>query len=504
MAASPEHYHLIVIGSGPAGEKGAVRAAYEDKKVALIERSRVLGGAAAAAGIPAKTLRETALNISGLRQRGLYGIDLHYKNKLDVQTFMYRERKVRASAEQAVVRNLEAHKVQLYTGHASFADPHTIRIDTNPGSTTLTGDVILIATGSRSVRPELFPFEHPHVYDASDILTMSRVPDSLTIVGGGIVGCEYACIFGALGLHVNLVHSRKRLFEFADREISQALERGIRELGINLVMPDRAAQVNASPDRKLIHVSLQSGQQLSSEALLVAVGRASNTDTLCLEKAGITPGKRGLIPVNEHYQTEVSHIYAAGDVIGFPALSSTSMEQGRRAVVHAFNLPNKPSDISSIPYGMWTIPEISTVGETEESAREKGIDYVVGKTRYIHNQRGLVLNDQHGFLKLIFSKKDLTLLGVHIVGQEACELIATGMLALETKATIESFLSLTFNYPSLADMYKYAAYNALGHLRGKVLVPADEPPDQGNNESRSTTPAICPTCGRSVDPEEPR
>jgi NAD(P) transhydrogenase len=459
------HYDLIVIGSGPAGEKGAARAAYEGKSVALVEMASVLGGAVASQGVPTKTLRETALNISGFLKRDVYGVNLQYKDKLEIQTFMYHEREVRTAVQSGVALNIERHRIHRYSGTASFDDAHTIRVASFPGEITIGADVILIATGSRPVRPPLFPFDHPNVYDSSTILNMHKLPQSLTVVGAGIVGCEFACLFGALGIEVNLIHTQERLFPFVDNEISDLLLENMKQMGMHLYLPDRVEAVQASPDRREITVSLQSGSQIVADALLAAVGRSSNTENLKLENAGLQAGKRGLLEVNEFFQTAVPHIYAAGDVIGFPALSSTSMEQGRQAVTHAFKFDYRMPTARSIPFGIWTIPEISMVGETEQTLQANGQAYIVGRARYNQNPRGMVLGDRLGLLKLIFSADDLRLLGVHIIGQEACELIGTGLIAIETQATAQNFINLCFNFPSLADMFKYAAYDALDAYR---------------------------------------
>ena len=459
------HYDLIVIGSGPAGEKGAARAAYEGKSVALVEMASVLGGAVASQGVPAKTLRETALNICGFQKRDVFGVDIQYKDKLDIQTFMYHEREVRTAVQTGVALNIERHHIHRYAGMASFDDAHTIRIESFPGDITISGDVILIATGSKPVRPPIFPYDHPSVYDSSTILDMHKLPQSMTVVGGGIVGCEFACLFGALGIEVNLIHTQERFFPFIDHEISDLLLESMRAMGMNLYLPDRVDAIQSSPDRKEIKVILESETQIVTEAVLAAVGRSSNTENLRLENAGLQAGKRGLLKVNEFFQTEIPHIYAAGDVIGFPALSSTSMEQGRQAVTHAFRFNYRLAQPNTIPYGIWTIPEISMVGETEQSLQAKGQAYIVGRARYDQNPRGMVLGDKHGLLKLIFSAEDLSLLGAHIIGQDACELIGTGLIALETGATAQNFINLCFNFPSLSDMFKYAAYDALDAYR---------------------------------------
>lgn len=461
-------YDLVVIGGGPAGEKGAARAAYFGKKVALVEMAPGLGGAAASATIPSKTLRETALIISGLRQRGLYGVDLSYKEELDVGTFLFRERHVRAAVQTTVADNMARHQVDHLTGQVTFLDPHTLCVSSANGKTIIGAAVILIATGSRPVRPALFPFAHPQVYDADTIFNMSNLPRTITIVGGGVVGCEFACLFAALGIAVDLVHPGDGLFPFIDHEITANLAHSMQAMGINLHPGEKVTAVvpQVPPGRgdKALGIGLASGREINTEALLVAVGRASNTEHLALEKAGITVGARGLIPVNQWYQTAVPHIYAAGDVIGFPALASTAMEQARIAVGHAFNLTNQRELPNLTPYGIWTIPEISTVGATEQKLQEEQIPYVVGRARYTDNPRGLILGEKHGLLKLLFSATDGKLLGVHIIGQEACELISTGLTALVAGMNAYHLVNLCFNYPSLSDLYKYAAYDALDKL----------------------------------------
>ena len=457
-------YDLIVIGGGPAGEKGAARAAYFGKKVALVEMTPVLGGASASATIPSKTLRETALIISGLRQRGLYGVDLSYKEELDVGTFLFRERHVRAAVQTAVADNMDRHQVDRLTGQATFIDAHTLRVASVNSETIIAAEVILIATGSRPVRPAFFPFDHPQVYDADTIFNMSQLPQTMTIVGAGVVGCEFACLFATLGIAVDLVHAGDTLFPFIDHEITENLAHSMQAMGIKLHWSEKVTEIVTANGSQALRIVLGSGRAVSTEALLVAVGRASNTEHLALDKAGIRVGPRGLIAVNSWYQTTVPHIYAAGDVIGFPALASTAMEQARIAVGHAFQLTNQRELPNLMPYGIWTIPEISTVGATEQKLQAEQTPYVVGRTRYANNPRGLMLGEAHGLLKLLFSAPDGRLLGVHIIGQEACELISIGLTALVAGMNVYHLVNLCFNYPSLSDLYKYAAYDALDKL----------------------------------------
>lgn len=459
-----KRYDLVVIGSGPAGEKGACQAAYFGKKVALVEREPVLGGAAANTGtLPSKTLRETALYLSGFRQRGLYGINFSLRDKVTARDFLYREQQVVQTERARISDNLKRHKVSLYNGFASFIDEHTIEVrPENSTPTLLRADVVMIATGSHPHRPGNFPFYDARVYDSDTILMLREIPQTMLIAGGGVIGCEYACLFSALGIQTMLVEGRERLLGFLDAELSHQLAASMRSMGVELFMPDSIDSIDANPES--LEVRLKSGVKLEVQTVLAATGRTGNTHRLNLEQIGIQPTKRGLLEVNEHYQTRLTHIYAVGDVIGFPALASTSMEQARVAMVHAFDLKYK-SDVSrTLPYGIYTIPECSMAGETEESLTEKGVPYVVGRTRYSHNARGQIIGDKDGFVKLIFHAEDTKLLGVHIIGEQASELIHVGLSAMLRGAGADLFIQSCFNYPTLTEMYKYATYDALGQL----------------------------------------
>ncbi|MBI3827878.1 MAG: Si-specific NAD(P)(+) transhydrogenase [Planctomycetes bacterium] len=454
-------YDLVVIGSGPAGEKGAAQAAYFGKKVALIERENVLGGAAANTGtLPSKTLRETALMLSGLKARG-FGVDFVTKRKTTVREFLYKEERVKETERARVKANFERHKIDLVRGHASFTDPHKIRVVAEHAEPViLRGDVILIATGSAPLRPDIFKVASPRVYDSDTILGLREMPGSLIVVGGGVIGCEYACTFAAQGVKVTLVDGRDTLLGFLDREISLSLMDRMRRLGIELAAPERVSA--CQPGGDAVKILLESGKTLESDAVLVAAGRQSNTATLNLDLAGIAPGERGLIKVDAHYRTSVPHIYAAGDVIGFPALASTSMEQARLAVVNAFDLKYKTAVAPVLPYGIYTIPEVSMVGETEETLKAKGVDYVVGRASYAQNARGEIIGDMDGFLKLLFKRDDLKLLGVHVIGESASEIIHVGLTALMVGEGADLFIRTCYNYPTLGELYKYATYDAMG------------------------------------------
>ncbi|MCU1336410.1 MAG: pyruvate/2-oxoglutarate dehydrogenase complex, dihydrolipoamide dehydrogenase component [Bryobacterales bacterium] len=454
-------YDLVVIGSGPAGEKGAAQAAYFGKKVALVEKASDLGGAAANTGtLPSKTLRETALYLSGFRQRGLHGVTLSMADQVSARDFLFHQQNVTGTERARIQANLERHKVDRYKGFASFTDPHAISVAEDGGpAVALNGDVFLIATGSRPHRPGNFPFQAPRVYDSDTILAIRDIPQTMLIAGGGVIGCEYACLFQALGVQVTLVEGRDRLLQFLDAEISQALAASMSKIGIRLLLNETIDGVEAGP---LLNVRLKSGKAAVVDTLLAAAGRSGNTAGMNLEAIGVTPGSRGQLDVNAHYQTSVAHVYAAGDVIGFPALASTSMEQARVAMVHAFDLKYKTAVAPILPYGIYTIPECSVAGETEESLQKQNIPYVAGRARYEHNPRGQIIGDRDGFLKLLFREEDMRLLGVSVIGEQATELIHVGLTALLQEATAELFIQTCFNYPTLSELYKYATYDALG------------------------------------------
>jgi NAD(P) transhydrogenase len=461
-----ESFDLIVIGSGPAGEKGAAQAAYFGKRVALIEKTAELGGAGVNTGtVPSKTLRESALYFSGLRQRGLFGIDYSLREGLTMQDFMHRKEAVVSAERRKIAANLAAHKIELVAGTAKFEDPHTVKvIDRNGAPRYLTGNVILIAVGSKPYRPPEIPFDDKTIFDSESILTMGRIPKSMIVVGGGVIGCEYSSIFTALGVGVTLVDSRERMLSFLDAEISKQLRAHLESLGLTVVPGERPDSIAFSPAG--IRMTLTSGKTLEAEAALFAAGRRGAVEGLGLERAGLGINQRWHIDVNDRYQTALPHIYAAGDVIGFPALASISMEQGRVAMCHAFGFPYKQRLASQLPKGIYTIPEISAVGETEESCKEKKIDYEVGRAQYANNARGQIIGDSSGLLKLIFRREDRRLLGVHILGESATELIHLGMAVLESFGTIDAFVELVFNFPTLSELYKYAAYDGLSKLGG--------------------------------------
>ncbi len=455
-------YDLVVIGSGPAGEKGAAQAAYFGKRVALIERAPHLGGAGINTGtLPSKTLRETALYFSGLRQRGLYGIDYSLKDGLTVGDFMHRKDVVIESERELIERNLARHGVEVLRGEASLRDAHTVRVrGRDGGEQLLATDISLIATGSSPFHPPQIPFDGQCIYDSDSILSMDRIPRTMAVIGGGVIGSEYASVFTVLGAQVTLIDTRERLLPFVDAEIADRLRQQLEQLGLCFFF--NAQMLTIEVHGQHVHIQLKDGRQLETDIALMAAGRQSNVQGLGLEAIGVELGKRGLILVNEQYQTSVPNIYAAGDVIGFPALASTSMEQARVAMVHAFNLKYKERVSPILPLAVYTIPEISAVGLTEDECREKNIPYLVGRARYETNPRGQIIGDFSGLIKLVFAPADKKLLGAHIIGELASELIHIGAHVLAAGGTIDAFIQAVYNYPTLSDAYKYAAYDGLG------------------------------------------
>jgi NAD(P) transhydrogenase len=455
-------YDLVVIGSGPAGEKGAAQAAYFGKRVALIEKEPVLGGAAANTGtLPSKTLRETAVFLSGFRHRELEGLDFRgLKEHVTVAQFLCREGIIKDRERARIRTNLDRHRVALHHGAAVFQDAHTIAVCGKDGQETqVSGEYILIATGSAPYRPPEFQFDDPRLYDSDSILQLREVPPTMLVAGGGVIGCEYACMFAELGVQVTIVEKRDRLVSFLDNEIGDALQKAMLAMGMTILTEDSIASLDYGPDR--IGVRLASGKSIPTSAILVSSGRVGNTVGLGIERLGVEVDRRGRILVNEFYQTTVPNVYAAGDVIGNPALASTSMQQARVAMVHAFELQYLKGLPQVLPYGIYTIPECSMAGETEESLREKGIAFVAGKATYASNARGQIAGDQDGFLKLVFRADDMRLVGVHMIGEQATELVHIGLTALMTGAGADLFINSCYNYPTLSELYKYAAYDAL-------------------------------------------
>lgn len=458
------NYDLVVIGSGPAGQKGAIAAAKLGKRVAVIDRKGMLGGVSLHAGtIPSKTLREAVMYMTGFRQRAFYGSGYSLKERVSKEDLSARVRTV-LERELEVVRNqFRRNEVAVIQGDACFLDPHTIVAPTNNGDALLSAENILIACGTRPARDPMIPFDGQTVIDAGELERLAQIPKDLIVVGAGVIGIEYASMCAALGVRVTVIEQRAEILDFVDREIVEQLQYHLRNLGVIFRFGEKVLSVEKD-SRGAVIATLESGKTVAGAALLYAVGRQSNADLLNLEAAGVPIDKRGRISVNERFQTAIPHIYAAGDVIGFPALAATSMEQGRLAACHMFGA-HVTNSASPLPYGVYTIPEISMIGKTERQLTEEKIPYEVGIARYEELARGQILGDQTGRLKILFDPRSLKLLGIHIIGEGATELVHIGQAIMNTGATIEYFRDTVFNYPTLAEAYKVAALNGLNKLR---------------------------------------
>lgn len=461
------HYDVLVIGSGPGGEKAALQAAKLNKRVAIIERSPFIGGAGIQTGtIPSKTLREAALFLSGFHQRALYGLECMLNKGITLRELMHRKESVIESQMEMIRGHFAKNDIDLVHGDASFKDRHTLMVRQEGRTQEYTADIIAIAVGSRPSRPESVPFDKGDVYDSDGIIDIDRIPRTLTVLGGGVIGCEYACIFACLGVAVTLVDRNSRLLRFVDEELAQSLSYWMRQSGITLKLNEEMDHIEVGEKGRIV-THLKSGKCVISETLLYTMGRVGNTDTLNLEAVSITPVERGFLAVNSSFQTEIPHIYAIGDVIGFPSLAATSMDQGRRAMCHAFGAESAEGVCNwtpYLPYGVYTIPEISMVGETEEGLTAKGVPFEVGVASFSEVARGRIIGDIYGMLKLIFHRETRLLLGVHIIGERASEIIHIGQAVLSYGGTIDYFVNNVFNYPTLSDAYKVAALNGINRL----------------------------------------
>lgn len=467
-----QKFDLIVIGTGPAGEKAAVKAAYFGHKVAIIEKEAVYGGAEVVTGtLPSKTLKETALFLSGKFEKGIYGIERGLEHEASVKDFMYRKDLVSASAAQEIYENLMRHGVTIFHGTASFEDTHTIKVK-GEKEESIYGEYILIATGSYPYHPETIPFDGKRIHDSDTILQIHRFPSSLCIVGAGVIGCEYATIFATLGTKVCLVNDKEGILPFVDLEISGDLVTQMEAAQVEILFNQSIAKIDAAKsDQEMITIKLSSGQTRDVDMFLYAAGRSGNIQDLCVDKIGLQVGRRQQVFVSSEYRTNIPNIFAAGDVIGFPALASTSMDQGRVAVAHIFQTQDLEHLPSHFPYGIYTVPEISMVGITEEDAVKRNLNFCIGKARYRDMPRGKILGAQTGFLKLIFSKDELRILGVHIIGHLATELIHYGVLLVEEKKTLYDVIGQVFNFPTLHELYKYAGYDGLSNATGRKVKP---------------------------------
>ena len=453
-----------MIGSGPAGQRAAIQAAKLRRKVALVERSRHVGGVSVNTGtIPSKTIREAIMYLTGLGQRGIYGQDYRVKDEIDIADLAVRTRQV-VERERSVIRDqLVRNHVALFEGTASFASPHEIRVaDGDGGERRLTADKIVIATGSEPAHPPDVAFDGRTILDSDDIvLRLEKIPQTLVVVGAGVIGIEFASMFAALGTKVTVVDGRATMLDFCDLEIVEALRYHLRDLGVTFRFGELVTRVDQLGEETL--TTLKSGKQIAADAVFYSAGRQGATSGLELENAGLTADARGRIEVGANYRTAVDHIYAAGDVIGFPSLSSTSAEQGRLASADACGLDVHPME--DLPFGVYSIPEIGFVGRTELELTEAAVPYEVGVSYYRELARGQILGDTHGLVKLLVSPEDRRLLGVHALGAQATEVVHIGQAVMGLGGTVDFLVESVFNYPTLAEAYKVAALDAYNKLR---------------------------------------
>ncbi len=456
----PDPYDLVVIGGGPAGEKAAAQAAYWGKRVALVERRPVLGGTMAGGAVASKTMREAALYLTSFQGRDVYDVGLDLSPAVAMARLRSRTDGVAEAVTNGTAANMSRHRVDVVPGHGRLGVDRTVIVTGGPSDVTLQGEVVLLAPGSRAYRPSGVPFDGTRVLDADEAARLEEPLSQVAVVGGGAVGCEFASIFLALGAEVTLVDSGPRLLPFVDEELADLLAATFRARGMRVVQNEGRADVERLPDG--VAVVLKSGERLRTEAVILATGRAGNTSDLFLDRAGVDVDERGRIIVDARFRTTAAGVYAAGDVVGPPALASVSMEQARVAMCWAFDLPLKRDLEELAPFGVYAIPEVAMVGMTERAAAAVGIDYVVGRSDFSGNTRSLIAGATDGLLKLVARRDDHRLLGVHILGSAATELIHLGQAALHFHAGIEYFIHTTFNVPTLTEAYKYAAYDALG------------------------------------------
>ena len=457
-------YDLIVVGSGPSGQRAAVAAAKMKKRVAVVEARSVVGGVCVNTGtIPSKTMREAVLHLSGYNYRSIYGINYRVKEKITMADLAFRVQAVIKTEIDVTEAQLSRNGIDVVHGVARFAGPRQVHVEGPESETTLEADRIILAVGTKPADSPQVPINGRSIVNSDHILDLPVLPRSLIVVGGGVIGVEYTCMFAVLGVRVTIIEKRDRLLEFADREIIEALSYHLRDARVTLRMGEEVESVEELPDGTVV-ANLESRKRVSGDALLYAVGRQGNIDDLNLAAAGIAADNRGRIPVNEHYQTKVEHIFAVGDVVGFPSLASVSMEQGRIAAAWAFDDHAATSNPSFYPYGIYTIPEISFIGKTEEQLTGEDVPYEVGMAYYRETARGQIRGDTTGRLKLIFHRDTRKILGVHIIGEGASELVHIGQAVMTLGGTVEYFIDTVFNYPTLAECYKVAAFNGLGRL----------------------------------------
>jgi NAD(P) transhydrogenase len=458
-----QSFDLIVIGSGPAGQRAAIQGSKMGKHVGLIERREVIGGVCINSGtIPSKTIREAVLHLSGYYYQNVYGVNYRVKEKITMADLAFRVQHVIKTEVDVIQGQLSRNNVELITGVATFVDPNTVRVDSARGQQTYTAEAFIIATGTKPAASSKIAINGRNIIDSDQILSMPEIPKTLIVVGGGVIGVEYTCMFATLGVRIILIEKRPRLLEFADSEMVEALSYNLRDHRVTMRLNEEVQSVEEMPDGTVV-AFLESKKKLTGDALLYSVGRQGNVDELNLPAAQVDVDARGRIPVDADYRTKQPHIFAVGDVIGFPSLASVSMEQGRIACANAFGKTIQ-SNPASYPYGIYTIPEISFIGKTEEQLTDEDVPYEVGVAYYREIARGQIRGDTTGRLKIIFHRETKAILGVHIIGEGATELLHIGQAVMILGGTVDYFINTVFNYPTLAECYKAAAFNGVNKL----------------------------------------
>ncbi|TWT42542.1 Si-specific NAD(P)(+) transhydrogenase [Botrimarina hoheduenensis] len=457
------HYDLVVVGSGPGGQKAAIAGAKLGKRVALVERRRELvGGVCLHTGtIPSKTMREAILHLSGFRQREVYADQYRSRGNITMDDLRQKLAHVSEREWDVIQDQFDRNGVKTIVGEARFVGPHAIEVVGEGEPLYLSADKILLAPGTKPSRPEHIPFDGRTVFDSDEFLNLDHIPRSMIVVGGGVIGVEYGLMFATLGVRVTIIDGRDRLLDFCDREVVDSLVYNARSMGVTFRLGENVADVRRLKGGS-VAVELESGKRVLGETVLFSVGRQGDTESLNLEAAGLKPDKRGRLYANERFQTEVPHIYAVGDIVGFPALASASMEQGRQAVGNAFGVPN--TDMGEIPYGLFTVPEISLIGKTERQLTEEHVPYEVGLARFSEIARGQIVGDHTGLMKLLFHRETREILGVHAIGDSATEIIHIGQAVMRLGGTLNYFRDTVFNYPTMAECYKVAALDGLNKL----------------------------------------
>lgn len=466
-------YDLLVIGSGPGGQKAAIQGAKLGKKTAIIDLNPYVGGVCLHDGtIPSKSFREAILHLTGWRLQNHFGRAFRVKNKIGMKDLTNWSSDVISDIEQTLHSQLLRNDVEVICGFGSFIDKHHVKVTHKNKEETLSAEFIVIATGTKARRPEGFDFDDNVIVDSNGILRMERVPKNLVVVGGGVIGCEYGSMFAALGTKVTIVEARSSILGFTDREIGEYLSFQLREQRVCIRTNEKVVRVTRAEDGRAV-TYLDSGKRLVSDALLVSAGRVGNTEKLNLNKVGVELNDRGLISVNENFQTTSKNIYAVGDVVGYPALASTSFEQGRRAACHAFKLqeiaPDQPQ-----PFGIFTIPEIAMVGKTEQELSEEKVPYEIGIANFKEIERGKIIGENRGILKILFNRKTLKLLGVHIIGENATEMVHIGQAVMGSGGTINHLAHMIFNYPTLSQAYKIAALDGMNKIIAVRDIPEED------------------------------